>query len=118
MSFLRKPKLKGQVTRSHLRSKKQEREIAKRIGGRVTPASGASTLKGDVRLKRVVRIEAKTTQNRSFSVTLDMVRKIEEAALTHGELPIIVVEFNDGNGRKLSEVAVCPIYVLQEIAGV
>lgn len=101
---------------SHKRAPRQEAELARRVGGRVTPGSGSKSLKGDVRLKRVVRIEAKTTKNKSFSVTQEMVRKIEEAALPFDELPVIIVEFNDGRGRKLSEIAVCPTYVLQEIA--
>jgi Holliday junction resolvase len=65
----------------------------------------------------VVRIEAKTTQNKSFSVTLDMIEKIETAAAEAGEMPVIVIEFNK-DGRKLKEVAVCPTYVLESIVGV
>lgn len=108
----------GQIGHSHKRAPKQERELAKRLGGRVTPASGSRDVKGDVRIKGVLRLEAKTTKNKSFSVTLDMVRKIEEAAASGGELPVLVVEFNDGMGRKLAEVAVCPTYVLDSIVGV
>lgn len=100
---------------SHDRARKQERELAKRVGGRVTPGSGAFSLKGDVRVKSLMRIEAKTTKNKSFSVTLEMIEKIEEAALSHGEVPVIVVEFNDGNGKKLKEVAVIPAYVLDQL---
>lgn len=116
MSYLKRPKIKNGVSWSHLRSKKQEKELSERIGGRRVPASGSREEKGDVRKRGVLRIEAKTTQNKSFSVTLDMVDKIESAALACGELPIIVVEFNDGSGNKLREIVVCPSYVLQDIA--
>jgi translation elongation factor EF-Tu-like GTPase len=92
-----------------------ERELATRIGGKITVGSGNKMEKGDVRLKRVVRIEAKTTKNKSFSVTLDMIQKIEDAALGADEIPIIVVEFNDNNGKKLREVAVIPTYVLDNL---
>lgn len=88
----------------------------KRLKGTRTPASGARDVKGDVRVRRVLRVEAKTTKNASFSVTLDMVRKIEEAAASGAELPAIVVEFTDGFGRVLAEVAVVPTYVLDTIA--
>lgn len=101
---------------SHKRAVKQEQSLAKRLKGLRTPASGSGDVKGDVRLRRVLRIEAKTTKNRSFSVTLEMVRKIEEAAAAGAELPAIVVEFNDGNGKPIAEVAVVPTYVLDEIA--
>jgi hypothetical protein len=105
------------LTASHRRAPKQERELAKRVGGKLTPASGARDVKGDVRVKGVLRIEAKTTKNASFSVSLDMIRKIEEAAALSAELPVIIVEFNDGNGNKLKEIAICPTYVIDQLAG-
>lgn len=114
-SFLNRDAEKG--TPSHRRSRRQEKELASRIGGKRTVASGAKDEKGDVRLRRVVRIEAKTTKHASFSVTLDMIRKIEDAALPSDEMPIIAVEFNDGTGRKLKEVAVVPMYVLDLLKG-
>lgn len=109
-SFINRDARKG--TASHRRAPKQEKELALRLGGRTTLASGSKHEKGDVRIKGIARIEAKTTKHKSFSVTLDMVDKIEAAALTSDELPVIAIEFNDGAGRKLKEVAVVPIYVL------
>jgi hypothetical protein len=47
-----------------------------------------------------------------------MVEQIEAAALATGELPAILIEFNDGAGKPIKEVAVVPSYVLQELAGV
>ena len=106
-------KVKGNP--SYRRSRKQEQEIAGRLGGRLTPASGSKIEKGDVRVRGIMRIEAKTTKHKSFSVTLEMIEKIEEAALSCGETPVIAIEFNDGKGRKLKEVAVVPMYVLDLI---
>lgn len=103
-------------TLSHDRSRKQEAEIAKRVGGRKTPASGALSEKGDVRLKGVVRIECKTTMAKSFSVTREMVGKIEDAALSAGELPALVIEFLNDKGNPAGAVAVVPVWVLNEIA--
>jgi len=97
------------------RSKDQEEELALRVGGRKTLASGALDVKGDVRKKGVVRIEAKTTSHKSFSVTLDMLKKIEDAAFSANELPAIVVEFIDQKGKPKSSVAVVPTYVLEMI---
>jgi len=94
-----------------VRAKEQEREVAKRL----VPRSGAGDVKGDVRVRNVIRIECKTTKNASFSVTLDMVRKIEDAAVAAGEMPAIIVEFNDGNGNKLHELAVVPVYAINEL---
>ena len=105
---------KRRVHPSQKRAQKQEKETALRLGGRQTPASGARDVKGDVRVKRIARIECKTTKNKSFSVTLDMANKIEEAALSAGETPVLLVEFNDGAGRKIAELAVIPSYLLDE----
>lgn len=103
------------LSNSHRRSKAQEKKLAIRVGGSLTPASGARDIKGDVRIKNVVRIEAKTTKNASFSVTRDMIDKIETAAVNSGEMPVLVIEFNDGFGKKLKEVAVLPMYALESL---
>ena len=110
-----KTKPKAKPSPSHIRAKKQEREIAKRMRGRLTPNSGAREVKGDVRIHGVCRIECKTTKHKSFSVTLDMIRKIEEAAISGGEMPAIVVEFNNGAGKKVAEVAIIPTYALDQL---
>lgn len=102
---------------SHRRSKLQEREIAERVQGKITPGSGNQREKGDVRVKGILRIECKTTQCKSFSITRDMISKIEDAALPHGEIPAIVVEFIDADGNPLKEVAVVPTYVLEACNG-
>ncbi len=112
-SFMNRDKDRGNP--SYRRSRKQEKELAGSIGGRKTAASGSKDEKGDVRLKRVVRIEAKTTKHKSFSVTLDMIRQIEDAALAADEMPVIAIEFNNGAGKKVKEVAVVPMYVLDLI---
>lgn len=104
-------KQKNKLHISHRRAPKQEKEIAKRIGGRTTLASGSRAEKGDCRKKGIIRVECKTTSHKSFSITLEMIDKIEEAALSGDEMPVILVEFNSG-GRKIREVAVVPSYVL------
>lgn len=98
---------------SAVRSKFQEKELAKRIGGKTIIASGALDTKGDVRKKRVLRIEAKTTANDSFRVTTQMMGKIEQAALSADELPALVVEFLDAKGKVRGSVAVVPTYILE-----
>lgn len=115
--YLRRKARTANLSNSHKRAKKQEKSWASRTGGKLTPASGARDVKGDVRVKGVLRLENKTTQNKSFSVTLDMVRKIEAAAASGGEVPAIVVEFNDGFGKPICEVAIVPTYVLDDICG-
>lgn len=106
---------KQRLNPSQIRAKKQEREVAKRLQGRLTPASGAKEEKGDVRVRGVARIECKTTKHKSFSVTLEMAQKIEEAAISTGEMPILLIEFIDDTGKPLGELAVVPSYLLEEL---
>jgi Holliday junction resolvase len=106
----------GKQSLAHRRAPKQERELAKRSGGRLTPGSGSKTQKGDVRnAYGVFRIEAKTTMKKSFSVTREMVRKIEDASLPNGEVPAIVIEFLNDEGEPVMEVAVVPTYLLENL---
>lgn len=97
------------------RSRQQEKRLAARVGGKVTRGSGNGIEKGDVRLRGVVRIEAKTTKAASFRVTDKMISLIEDAAVSAGELPVIVIEL--AGGPKPRTVCVVPEWVLDVIAG-
>lgn len=97
------------------RSIQQEKEIAKRAGGRLVKGSGRGNEKGDVRVNGVVRIEAKTTTKSSFSVTSEMASKIELAAVSAGECPAIVIEFLGKTGKPIHELAVVPMWVLNAL---
>ena len=99
---------------SQKRAPKHEKETALRLKGVLTLASGAKEEKGDVRMRRVARIECKTTKNKSFPVTLELMRKIEDAATSGGEAAVLLVEFNDGHGKRLGEIAVIPSYLVDE----
>jgi hypothetical protein len=103
------------LSNSHRRSRKQESSLAKSLGGRVTAGSGNKDVKGDVRVKGVARIEAKTTKNASFSVTREMINKIETAAANSGEVPALVVEFHDGFQKSLQSVAIVPMWALESL---
>lgn len=114
--MMKTPKrLRGKHTASHARSPQQEKSLAERLGGRVTRGSGNGNEKGDVRIKGVARIEAKTTKHASFRVTLEMIEKISEAAMCSGEVPALVVEFIDEKGTPREEVAIVPTWVLDTL---
>lgn len=112
-TFLKRAGTETNSTPSHHRAPKQEKEWAKRGGGRLTPGSGNKGIKGDVRGYRgMLRLECKTTRNNSFSVTREMIKKLEDSALAHGEVPAIVIEFIGDDGKPQHELAVVPTYVL------
>ena len=113
---LRTPKRLQQFGNSeaHKRSSKQEAEVAKRTGSRLTPGSGNQLTKGDCRKRGIVRIECKTTSSKSFTVTLDMLNKLETAAAIAGEYPVLVVEFLR-NGKPWRSVCITDDSLLDKI---
>lgn len=118
-----KPKLatpkRYRIGVAHRRSPKQEKEAAKRLGGKVVIGSGSGKWeKGDVRIKDVLRLEAKTTTKKSFTITREMVRKIMDAALSSakGEVPCMEIEFLSSSGKPEISVALVPVYVLRQLA--
>jgi len=75
-----------------------ERLVAKRLGGRTRPASGAlEGCKGDVELNTYL-LEAKSTIHKSMSVKLDWLLKIEAEALAEQKMPALSVTFVDATG--------------------
>ncbi len=101
-------RMRGVKKAAHARSPKQEKELAERLGGKRVKGSGSGFDKGDVRIKGVALIEAKCTSKNSFSVTQDMLDKLENAALAQGELPVLQIEFLNNKRR----VCVVPEWVL------
>ena len=96
---LRLPKRLKEQTPSHARAKVQEKETAARLGGKVTNGSGNWHEKGDVRLRKITRIECKTTKNRSFSVSVALLEKLEAACFGAGEIPMFEIELELGKHR-------------------
>lgn len=92
--------------------KKQEAKTAERIGGRLTARSGAGDEKGDARRQGVVTVECKSTAAKSFSITMDMIEKLENAACLRGELPVFHIQFVDAVGNTVKSVCVIPDYAL------
>ena len=104
---IKKPKhLRGQNHQSAGLATQQEAKLARRLGGRVTKGSGNQDDKGDVVVPEVVRVECKTTEQKSYGLTLYDVNKIEVAARNTNELPVLVIQWTDPRGKVLGEVAV------------
>ena len=74
------------------KSRKQERRLAKEIGGHTTPASGAFwSRKGDVRSDRYL-VEAKRTDKASISIKADVWDKIRREAIIDGRIPVLALQ--------------------------
>lgn len=103
-----KKKQRKWLSSSHEYSPRQEKDLAKRLGGRVTRGSGSGNDKGDVAVKGKYRIECKCTKNKSYSLKREVIEKIEEEALNCGETPIMNIHFINEFGKKLNGVYVIP----------
>jgi hypothetical protein len=77
------------------RSRKQERDVARDIGGRATPASGAFWhSKGDVRHPDYL-MELKRTDKASITLSKQVWEKIRREALLEGKAPALVLQIQD-----------------------
>lgn len=95
------PKNKG-TTRE--KSDRQEKALAKRLGGRTTPGSGAGFIKGDIstpgeyrpfELPTAEMIEAKTTARTQFTVRLADLEKLSREAAGVRRRPVFVIQLDD-----------------------
>jgi hypothetical protein len=77
---------------------KAETHLAKRLGGRLTPASGAMVHdKADIKVDGF-RIESKSTIKDTMRLEYGWFNKVSGEALTYGEIPALAVQFVNGNG--------------------
>jgi len=109
--------LAGVKKAAHVRSSKQETELASRLGGKRVKGSGCGFDKGDVRIRGLALIEAKTTERKSYTLTREVARKIEDAATSGGEVPMIAIEFIDSKGKPEHRLVVMPMWALEMLLG-
>jgi hypothetical protein len=80
---------------------KAEKRTAKRLGGQLTPASGALLgAKGDIQLPGVL-MENKATSKGSMSLKLDWLLKITQEALEKRKTPALAIQFVTENGEPI-----------------
>ncbi|MET0465359.1 MAG: hypothetical protein ABW007_19515 [Chitinophagaceae bacterium] len=94
---------------------KQERRLAKKLGASLTKASGAQSEKGDIRQRGIYRIECKSTENKSYSLTRETYHKIASAAASANEIPCMTVDFLNENGGVQESLAIISVENLKSI---
>lgn len=95
---IRMPKRLGGKTENanQRKGRAHEAQSVKLHGGRAVRGSGAGREKGDVRRVGVARIECKTTKNRSFSVTRELIEKVEASiSIGSSEIPFMEIRVDD-----------------------
>lgn len=78
-----------------------ERKVAKHLGGKLKPASGAmQSAKGDIELPEFL-VEAKSTVKDSISIKREWLKKIGQEALGVNKYPAVSITFTteDGTAR-------------------
>jgi hypothetical protein len=76
-----------------------ETRLAKKLGGRVRPASGAMEgAKGDIDLGSVL-MEAKSTEGASMGLKHEWLAKIAKEARSEGKTPALALSFINPDGR-------------------
>jgi len=81
--------------------RKSEKLLAKRLGARLTPASGAANSKGDMRRGDWL-IEAKSTVSGSMSLSYAWLSKIMGEAMASGRKPALAITFTDRDGKPIA----------------
>jgi len=83
----------------HRRPRKQEKKVAKALGGRRQPGSGAfGSLKGDVKREHEgfpLLVECKRTGKLSLRLEVSHLTKITNEALASGRHPALAVQFDE-----------------------
>jgi hypothetical protein len=101
--------------------KKSEKRVAKRMGAKLHPNSGAGVTKSDASLEeREFRVEMKSTTTQTMALDMAWLIKIAHEALDHGQTPCVVVSFVDASGKPRmkhwSEWVLIPIAAFEEMA--
>lgn len=79
-----------------------EKQLAKKLGMRLMPASGAASSKGDMGDEKFL-LEAKSTVKDRYPLTIQTLMKIHGEAIMAGKLPAFSVIFTDKHGAPLRE---------------
>lgn len=97
-----------------------EKQLAKRMGGRLQPGSGAlAGAKGDVKVeaKLSLLMENKSTSGATFSMKQEWLHKVYQEALETSRVPALSFQFTNeaGNSEKRDRWVCIPESVFQEL---
>lgn len=102
-----------------LAGRESERLLAKDLGGRLRPASGAMEgAKGDIVLPDIL-VEAKSTTGKQIALKHHWLGKIAHEARNEGRRAALTISFVTGDGRPVAdgEWVLIPLQRFKEIEG-
>jgi len=94
-----------------------EKRVAKAIGARLRPASGAMVgAKGDMTVSSFL-VESKSTVKGAISIQYDWLGKITTEALPLGKTPALTISFTDEKGKALNfgDWCLVPMHIFQQL---
>jgi len=106
---------------SNEHGKISESKVAKKLGARLTPNSGAKRgAKSDATLDGPTyrwQIESKSTVKNTLGIELGWLVKVQNEALNTGRMPALTISFvtAEGKPRKDGEWVACPLHVWREL---
>jgi len=99
--------------------KKSERKIAKSMGAKLHPNSGAMRGAKSDASKGHIRMEMKSSTTQVIPLELAWLVKIAQEALEHGQTPAVVLSFVDPQGnprlKQYAEWVCLPRVIFQEL---
>ena len=96
--------------------RRSEKDLARKMGGKQTPASGASGMKGDIHLESFM-IECKSTSTDTLSIKREWLLKVAREALSAGKTPALALTFTDDDGKtkQMGDWVAIPQYLFNEL---
>lgn len=99
--------------------RKSESRVAKELGAKLRPASGAMAgAKGDMAIGAIL-LEAKSTIHASMTIKHDWLAKIAREARSEGKTPALAVSFINEGGKDAmdGEWVMIPAYKFRDMLG-
>jgi len=81
------------------KSIKQEKKLAKEIGAKLTPQSGAQDTSPADMIKGNYVIESKSTKGDSLSVKREWLDQVKQSPINYGKIPTLILDFTKTNDK-------------------
>lgn len=107
----------GRNQTPQVQGRRREKSLAKDLGGRQQPGSGCFDGKGgDVLIDKFL-VESKFTNALSYSISIQMLRKITLEAFQARKKPAMVIELSGGHMYQAEKWTLIPYEVWKELLG-
>lgn len=90
-------KITGKTNDIKKRSIKQEKNLAKDIGAKRTPKSGAEATDPSDMIKGKYVIESKATSKKSINLKKEWLEQLKCSPINYGKIPTLIIEFSKDN---------------------